>query len=256
MESKNSIDINADLGEFRNEKQLTNELNILKYISSCSVACGGHIGDSESIKLIIEACKESDIVIGAHPSYPDRQGFGRRTIDINIHELEDSIRKQIELFFKVAQSLSMPVKHIKLHGKLYNEAAKEEKLANLFLKVVSSFDKNLSVIGPANSLLERMTMKARISFIPEAFIDRRYREDYGLVDRNQEGAVLESIKDQISQAKSIVLDQKVLTDNKKNIDIKAETLCIHGDNPNSLKVVRAVCDMLKTENINIQPYSS
>ena len=167
-----------------------------------------------------------------------------------------SIRKQIELFFKVAQSLSMPVKHIKLHGKLYNEAAKEEKLANLFLKVVSSFDKNLSVIGPANSLLERMTMKASISFIPEAFIDRRYREDYRLVDRNQEGAVLESIKDQISQAKSIVLDQKVLTDNKKNIDIKAETLCIHGDNPNYLKVVRAVCDMLKTENINIQPYSS
>ncbi len=99
MESKNSIDINADLGEFRNEKQLTNELNILKYISSCSVACGGHIGGSKSIKLIIEACKESDIVIGAHPSYPDWQGFGRRTIDINIHELEDSIRQQIELFF-------------------------------------------------------------------------------------------------------------------------------------------------------------
>ena len=100
-----------------------------------------------------------------------------------------------------------------------------------------------------------MTKSRNITFIPEAFIDRRYKEDYSLVDRSQNGAFLESFEDQINQAKSIVLDQKVLTDSKKNIDIKAETLCIHGDNRYSLKVVQAVCDMLKTENINIKSYS-
>ena len=255
MKSINSIDINADLGEFCNEKQLANELGILKYISSCSVACGGHTGDSNSIKIILEACKEYNIATGPHPSYPDKKGFGRRKINIDILDLEDSIRKQIQNFLVVAKSLSIQTRHIKLHGRLYNEAAKEEKLANLFLNIVNSLEENFSIIGPPNSLLEVMTKSRRIAFIPEAFIDRRYKEDYSLVDRSQNGAFLESFEDQINQAKSIVLDQKVLTDNKKNIDIKAETLCIHGDNRYSLKVVQAVCDMLKTENINIKSYS-
>ena len=256
MESINSIDINADLGEFRNEKQFTNELNMLNYISSCSVACGGHIGDSNSIKLIIEACKEHNIAIGPHPSYPDKEGFGRRVINIDANDLEKSIRKQIHLFLTVAESSSLAASHVKLHGQLYNETSKEEKLANLFLNIVNSFDNNLSVIGPANSLLEHMAKEADISFVAEAFIDRCYREDYSLVDRNQEGALLESIEDQINQAKSIAVDQRVLTDNKKHIQIKAETLCIHGDNPDSLMVVQGVSKMLKAENFNIQSYSS
>ena len=256
MKTINSIDINADLGEFRNPKQLANELSILKYISSCSVACGGHIGNSKTIKLIINACKEYDIAVGPHPSYPDKKGFGRRKMEIDISDLKKSITEQIQSFLKIAKSLSMPVGHIKLHGRLYNETSKEEKLVNLILNIIDSFDQNFSIIGPANSLFEYMTKNTEICFIPEAFIDRRYKEDYSLVDRNQEGALLESLEDQIEQAKSIVIDKKVLTDTKKNIDIKAETLCIHGDNQNSLKVVRAVCDMLKTENINIKSPSS
>ena len=101
-----------------------------------------------------------------------------------------------------------------------------------------------------------MAKEADISFVAEAFIDRCYREDYSLVDRNQEGALLESIEDQINQAKSIAVDQRVLTDNKKHIQIKAETLCIHGDNPDSLMVVQGVSKMLKAENFEIQSYSS
>ena len=108
-----SIDINSDLGEYRNEAQLTNELNILNYISSCSIACGGHIGDFNSIKTIIEACKEHAVAIGPHPSFPDKEGFGRRMIDIDLEDLEKSIRQQIELFLEVADSLSTPVSHIK-----------------------------------------------------------------------------------------------------------------------------------------------
>lgn len=252
MKSINSIDINADLGEFRNEKQLTNELHILKYISSCSVACGGHTGDLKSIKIILEACKEYGIASGPHPSYPDKKGFGRRKVNIDILDLENSIRKQIQNFLAVAKSLSVQTRHIKLHGRLYNEAAKEEKLANLFLNIVNSLEENFSIIGPPNSLLEVMTKSRNITFIPEAFIDRRYKEDYSLVDRSQNGAFLESVEDQINQAKSIVQNQTVLTDNNKNIDIKAKTLCIHGDNPDALKTVKGVYEMLREENINIQ----
>lgn len=254
MKSINSIDINADLGEFRNKKQLINELNILKYISSCSIACGGHIGDSESIKCIIDACKENDVAIGPHPSYPDKGGFGRRTVNIGFPELEISIRSQIQKFLAIAKSLSVPVSHIKPHGKLYNDVSWERKLASLFIGILETLDERLSIIGPANSLLESMSKKAGISFISEAFIDRRYREDYRLVDRNREGSLLDSVQEQVYQAKNIVVDQRVLTDTNKLIKIKPKTLCIHGDSPNAAKAVQAVCNMLKKENINIRSF--
>ena len=248
----NSIDINSDLGEFRNEKQLTNELNILNYISSCSIACGGHAGDFNSIKTIIEACKKHSIAIGPHPSYPDKEGFGRRMIDIESKDLENSIRDQINLFLKVADSLSMPVRHVKLHGRLYNEVSKSEVLSSLFINLIDSFKRDLSVIGPAKSLLGQMLEDEGISFIPEAFIDRTYKEDLTLVDRSEEGSVLISVEEQINQARSIVCDEKIMSNNNKILNLKAETLCIHGDSPNSLEVAEALTNMLKKEKIKIQ----
>ena len=247
-----SIDINSDLGEFRNEKQLTNELNILNYISSCSIACGGHVGDVNSIKTIIEACKKHSIAIGPHPSYPDKEGFGRRMIDIESKDLENSIRDQINLFLKVADSLSMPVRHVKLHGRLYNEVSKSEVLSSLFVNLIDSFKYDLSVIGPAESLLGQMLEDKDIPFIPEAFIDRSYKEDLTLVDRNEEGSVLISVEEQINQARSIVCDEKIMSNNNKILNLKAETLCIHGDSPNSLEVAEALTNMLIKEKIKIQ----
>lgn len=247
-----SIDINSDLGEFRNEKQLTNELNILNYISSCSIACGGHVGDVNSIKTIIEACKKHSIAIGPHPSYPDKEGFGRRMIDIESKDLENSIRDQINLFLKVADSLSMPVRHVKLHGQLYNEVSKSEVLSSLFVNLIDSFKYDLSVIGPAESLLGQMLEDKDIPFIPEAFIDRTYKEDLTLVDRSEEGSVLISVEEQINQARSIVCDEKIMSNNNKILNLKAETLCIHGDSPNSLEVAEALTNMLIKEKIKIQ----
>jgi UPF0271 protein len=247
-----SIDINSDLGEFRNEKQLTNELNILNYISSCSIACGGHVGDVNSIKTIIEACKKHSIAIGPHPSYPDKEGFGRRMIDIESKDLENSIRDQINLFLKVADSLSMPVRHVKLHGRLYNEVSKSEVLSSLFINLIDSFKYDLSVIGPAESLLGQMLEDKDIPFIPEAFIDRTYKEDLTLVDRSEEGSVLISVEEQINQARSIVCDEKIMSNNNKILNLKAETLCIHGDSPNSLEVAEALTNMLIKEKIKIQ----
>ena len=247
-----SIDINSDLGEFRNEKQLTNELNILNYISSCSIACGGHVGDVNSIKTIIEACKKHSIAIGPHPSYPDKEGFGRRMIDIKSKDLENSIRDQINLFLKVADSLSMPVRHVKLHGRLYNEVSKSEVLSSLFVNLIDSFKYDLSVIGPAESLLGQMLEDKDIPFIPEAFIDRTYKEDLTLVDRSEEGSVLISVEEQINQARSIVCDEKIMSNNNKILNLKAETLCIHGDSPNSLEVAEALTNMLIKEKIKIQ----
>ena len=255
MNPINTIDINADLGEFQNEQELTKELNILKHISSCSVACGGHIGDKRSIELIVKACLENNIAIGAHPSYPDKEGFGRKVINITLPDLEKSLMEQIQGFLTVAKSLSMPVRHVKLHGKLYTDVSRDGVLASFFLNIIDAIDEDLAIIGPSNSLLESMAKKNGITFISEAFIDRRYRENYSLVDRNQDGAFLETIEDQMNQVKSILFEHKVLTNNNKLINIKAQTLCIHGDSPNAAQTARAVYRMLKEENIKIKPHS-
>jgi len=254
MNLTNSIDINADLGEFKNEIEFKNELNILKYISSCSVACGGHTGDEKSIKQIIEVCKENSIAIGPHPSYPDEAGFGRRAIKISLTDLQKSIIEQIQRFLTVAESLSMPVRHVKLHGSLYNEVSREERLASFFLNIVDTFEEDLAVIGPSNSVLETMTKQAGINFISEAFIDRRYRENYNLVNRNQDGALLNTIEDQVEQARNILIENKVITDNEKTINLKVETICIHGDSPNAVPVLKAICKMLKEESFDIRPH--
>ena len=246
-----SIDINSDLGEYRNEAQLTNELNILNYISSCSIACGGHIGDFNSVKTIIEACKERGVAIGPHPSYPDKEGFGRTKIDISLGDLEKSIKEQIDLFLEVADSLSAPVSHIKLHGRLYNEVSKSEELSSLFINLVNSFEEEFPIIGPASSLLGQMLEEKGMTFIPEAFIDRAYNEDLTLVDRNQEGSILTTVEEQINQARSIVCDQNIVSNNK-SLKMNAKTLCIHGDHPNSLEVAKALRGMLKEEKIKIQ----
>jgi len=246
-----SIDINSDLGEYRNDAQLNNELNILSYISSCSIACGGHIGDFNSIKTIIKACKERGVAIGPHPSFPDKEGFGRRMIDISLRDLEKSIREQIVLFLEVADSLSTPVSHIKLHGRLYNEVSKSEELSSLFINLVNSFEEEFQIIGPASSLLGQMLEEQGMTFIPEAFIDRAYKEDLTLVDRSQEGSILTTVEDQINQARSIVCDQKIVNNNI-SLKMKAKTLCIHGDHPNSLEVAKALRAMLKEEKIKIQ----
>ena len=256
MKSKNSIDINADLGEFQNSSQLSNELNILKYISSCSIACGGHVGDKMSIRLILEECNKYDIAVGPHPSYPDKENFGRRKMDISLEDLETSLRLQIQNFLDIADALSVPVRHIKLHGALYNETAKQEELTTLLIHIVESIDRQLAIIGPMNSLLEDEVAKTSISFIAEGFIDRRYREDYSLVDRRKNGAILESLTDQISQARDIVVNQKVTTDNNQQISLHADTLCFHGDNPNSIELIKGVSDMLKEEDIKIQNHFS
>ena len=246
-----SIDINSDLGEYRNDTQLNNELNILSYISSCSIACGGHIGDFNSIKTIIKACKERGVAIGPHPSFPDKEGFGRRMIDISLRDLEKSIREQIVLFLEVADSLSTPVSHIKLHGRLYNEVSKSEELSSLFISLVNSFEEEFPIIGPASSLLGQMLEEKGMTFIPEAFIDRAYNKDLTLVDRSQEGSIIATVEDQINQARSIVCDQRIVSNNI-SLKIKAKTLCIHGDHPNSLEVAKALRGMLKEEKIKIQ----
>jgi UPF0271 protein len=254
MKAINSIDLNADLGEFRNEEEFNNEVELLQFISSCNIASGGHIGDRSSISRIIEHAKKLNVAIGIHPSYPDKLGFGRRPMMISDKELMTSLHQQINNFMEVASQHSITVDHIKLHGQLYNDASKSRKLCEMILRIIKEYDLTLNIVGQFDSILEKVCNKHNQPFIAEAFVDRRYNPDLTLVKRSEANALIDSVNEQVLQAKQIVIDHSIIVDNHPII-IRAKTLCIHGDHRGALAALRSIRSALEAEGIEIKYYA-
>ena len=254
MKAIKSIDLNADLGEFRNEEEFNNEVKLLQLISSCNIACGGHIGDRSSISRVIEHAKKLNVAIGMHPSYPDKLGFGRKPVVISDKELQKSLRQQINDFLTVASQFSINVSHIKLHGQLYNDASKNRKLGEMILLIIKESDLTLNIVGQCNSMLEEVCHEHNQPFIAEAFVDRRYNPDLTLVQRSQADAMIDSVNNQVLQAKQIVIDHSIIVDNRR-VKIRADTLCIHGDHPGALTSLRLLRSALEAEGIEIKYYA-
>ena len=257
MKSKQiTIDLNADLGEYQSENQYFTECEILSHISSCNIACGGHAGDKESMQKMILACKQKGVAVGAHPSYPDREGFGRRKIDIDNSTLKESVINQLRSFLFVSEALNVPISHVKVHGRLYNDAANNKNLADLLVNVINEVDPKLAIVGPPNSIMADVVRNSGSNFVAEAFLDRRYKDDGSLMDRNCVGAVLGSISERCEQARNIVCNQRVETESKNFIDIEAKTLCLHGDSPDALETAQMVRSLLESENVLIKSFVS
>jgi len=254
MKAINSIDLNADLGEFKTEDEFNNEVELLQLISSCNIACGGHIGDRSSISRVIEHAKKLNVAIGMHPSYPDKLGFGRKSVVISDKELQKSLRQQINDFLTVANQHSITVSHIKLHGQLYNDASKNRKLCEMILSIIKEYDLTLNIVGQCNSMLEEVSNEHNQPFIAEAFVDRRYNPDLTLVQRSQADAMIDSVNNQVLQAKQIVIDHSIIVDNRR-VKIRADTLCIHGDHPGALTSLRLLRSALEAEGIEIKYYA-
>lgn len=254
MKAINSIDLNADLGEFKTEDEFNNEVELLQLISSCNIACGGHIGDRSSISRVIEHAKKLNVAIGMHPSYPDKLGFGRKPVVISDKELQKSLRQQINDFLTVASQFSINVSHIKLHGQLYNDASKNRKLGEMILLIIKESDLTLNIVGQCNSMLEEVCNEHNQPFIAEAFVDRRYNPDLTLVQRSQADAMIDSVHNQVLQAKQIVIDRSIIVDNRR-VKIRADTLCIHGDHPGALTSLRLLRSALEAEGIEIKYYA-
>jgi len=250
------MDLNADLGEYQTEHQYLTESQILGYISSCNIACGGHAGSEETMQKMILACKQKGVAVGAHPSYPDREGFGRRRITIDSSSLKESVIKQLRSFLFVSDALNVPMSHVKAHGRLYNDAAKDKNLANLLVSAIKEIDPGVSIIGPPNSILAEVARNSGLNFIAEAFLDRRYKDDGSLVDRDSAGAILGSLTERCEQARNIVCNQRVETESNNFIEIEAKTLCLHGDSLDALETAQMVRSLLENENVVVKSFDS
>ena len=239
-----SIDLNCDLGEGTG-----NDPFIMPLISSCSIACGGHFGDKKTIKEAIGLAQKYNVKTGAHPSYLDTKFFGRKSLDIPLKELQDSIRFQLDLFFNISANSS----HIKPHGALYNDLFYDLEKAEAVVEVFKEYG-NLYVFCQPFSKLSTVLSSKKIKQIHEGFGDRVYNSDYTLSSRQNPSSVHESKKKILDQVAYLVKESSVITKDNKNIELKVQTICLHGDNKNVINIISYLIKELKQLSINVKSY--
>ena len=244
---RSHIDLNCDLGE-----GVGIEAAILPYVSTINIACGAHAGDEALIRNTIQLAKEQQVAIGAHPSYPDRENFGRTVLPITAEDLQRSVRQQIDLVRGIAFEEHYPITHIKLHGALYNQAAKEDALATLLVETIVAIDPLLLVFGLPGSALEQRAVQYNLQFVKEAFADRTYQDDGSLTPRTHPNALIEDNSDCVQQVLRMIRQQEVVTLSGKIIPLSAETVCLHGDGLHAVAFAKSLWQELQKENIIIR----
>ncbi|QLL69918.1 LamB/YcsF family protein [Lactobacillus sp. 3B(2020)] len=230
------IDLNSDLGESYGRYQLGNDQELMGLITSANVACGFHAGDPDVIAETVTIANQRGVAIGAHPGYPDRQGFGRRYMAMKSSEVEHLITYQIAALAGFTKGHRLH--HVKPHGALYNAAAKDPKLALAICRGIQKFDPGLPLYGLAGSELIKAANQIGLPVRSEVFADRAYQADGSLVPRSQPGAVLTDPKVVAKRAVGMVENQAVTAITGEIVNLKADTICVHGDNAAALALIK------------------
>lgn len=244
-----AIDLNADLGE---GDPYDDEL--LAIVSSCNIACGGHAGDAESMARTVLVAIENGVSVGAHPAYPDREGFGRESRFLAGDALYESLTEQVETLADVAAQLGTRVAHVKPHGALYNDAVSDSGLSDIIARVTSEAPGSPALMGMANTEMQRAAERHGLAFIAEAFVDRAYEPDGTLVSRKAPGAVHSELFVATTQAVGLATRGQVTARDGGVIAVEADTLCIHGDTPGASEAARAVRDVLESHGVEIRAH--
>ena len=239
------IDLNSDVGE-----GVGNEAQLMPYLSSCNIACGGHAGDEKTMREVLAFAKAHKVKVGAHPSYPDTTNFGRKEIAISSEALKATIIAQIRDLQQLALENDQIVHHVKPHGALYNKAAVDEETATVIIEAILEVDSNLKLYAPYNSLIEKLA-KARLQVLVEGFADRSYNSDYTLVSRTLPNAVLTIEDEVIDHIIPMIKHQKLWTIDGKQLPFAIDTLCVHGDTKDAFSLLKAISKRIGTEGINI-----
>lgn len=242
-----NIDINADVGE-----GMDNEESLMPFLSSCNIACGGHTGDLDTMTYIVQLAKRHNVKIGAHPSFPDRQNFGREAMEMAAADLYTCLKRQVrDLIYILRQEHAM-LHHIKPHGALYNLAAKHEKTAKVIVEVIKSIALPIKLYAPYNSVIAELAGKSGIEVTLEAFADRSYNNDLSLVSRKKDKAILCRKEEVLNHVLNMIQHQKVKTIRDVEIPIKASTFCVHSDTENALEILQFLNKELPKHHIQIR----
>jgi UPF0271 protein len=242
-----AIDINCDMGE-----GMQNDAALMPFISSANIACGYHAGNEEIIKRTIELALENNVAIGAHPSYQDRENFGRLSQSISLIELAELISDQLGLFEKISNQMGCKIHHVKLHGALYNDCAKDALSSKIVAQTIQAIDPSILLYGLSGSHTIKEAKAIGLKCVQEAFADRTYQSNGQLTPRYMDHALIIDPAEATRQVLTMVFDQEIKTDDGTMIDVDAATICIHGDHPHALDIATHLFNTLQQYQIEIK----
>ena len=247
-----SVDLNCDMGESFGAWQMGLDAELMDYVSSVNVACGFHAGDASVIRKTVETAIVKNVRIGAHPSFPDLQGFGRRAMKMSPAEIFDIVLYQVAALKGICEASGGKLHHVKPHGALYNQAATDKILAEAIATAVKSIDGNLILYGLSNSFLISEAKRIGLKTASEVFADRTYQPDGILTPRSQPNALIETVEKSCEQVLEMITAQIVTATNGEKISIRVDTICIHGDGAHALEFARAINRTLGEKGIRIK----
>jgi UPF0271 protein len=250
------IDLNCDMGESFGRYRLGNDEAMMPYITSANIACGCHAGDPLVIDATVRLAAQYGVGVGAHPGFPDLQGFGRRDMGLSSDEIEAFVLYQVAALAGFARAAGVELTHVKPHGTLYNMAARDRTMAQAIAQGVARFSKDLVLVGLAGSLLVEAGSEVGLCMAREAFADRAYEADGSLCSRRLPGAVLESSEQAAAQAVRLAREGVVVAYDGQEVSVEADTLCVHGDTPTALSIVQAIRRELSTADVKVVPLGS
>ena len=248
-----AIDLNSDLGESFGAYKMGRDEDILPLVSSANVACGFHAGDPTTMDKTAALCSASGAAIGAHPGFMDMVGFGRRNMSISPADAKALIQYQIGALDAFCKAKGLKMQHVKPHGALYNMAAKDAVLARAICEGIYEYDKTLILLGLANSEMITQAKAVGLPWAAEVFADRAYEDDGTLVARTKPGAMIHDEDEAVARVVRMIKEGKVTSINGKDIEMKPDSVCVHGDSEKALLFVQKIRNALQAEGIAIKP---
>lgn len=242
-----SIDINCDMGE-----GMQNDAALMPFISSANIACGYHAGNEDTIKRTIELALENNVAVGAHPSYQDRENFGRLSQNVTLLELAELISDQLNLFEKITIQMGCKIHHVKLHGALYNDCAKDSLSSKIVAQTIHAIDPSIFLYGLSGSHTIKEGKSIGLKCVQEAFADRTYQSNGQLTPRHMDHALIIDPFEATKQVLMMVFDQEIKTEDGSRIEVDAETICIHGDHLQALDIATHLFNTLQQYQIEIK----
>lgn len=247
-----SIDLNSDIGESFGAYKLGNDEEIIKYVTAANVACGWHAGDPMVMEKVVRMAKERGVVVGAHPGYPDLLGFGRRKMNCSYAEVKNYVKYQLGALSAFAKTYGMTLHHMCPHGSMGNQCQYDEVVSNAIVDAVAEFDKDIIIYYCAGAVLGDIAESKGLRTASEIFADRALMDDLSLVPRSMEGSMITDEDVAIQRCIRMVKEGKVTSITGKELDIKGDTLCVHGDGPKALAFVQKIREAFENEGIQIK----
>jgi UPF0271 protein len=249
-----TVDLNCDVGELPGKDGLMVDGRLLELVTTANVACGVHAGDIERMKAVAEICSRLRVKFGAHPGYPDRDGFGRSDVSMAPNQIRDLVFQQVESAMDVAAGVGIAMSHVKLHGTLYHNACDDPAIAEVIVAVVRQIDPELILIGRSGSELIRIGSEGSLTTINEAFADRSYRSDGRLVSRDHPRALIRDSGQIAERVLRMIQHHRVQTENGDDVVVCPETVCVHGDSPDALQTLQEIRRHLERNGVLIRGF--